>query len=123
MNYSPNLLKSSIKDVVFGENVTVIEPVNLYECMIGNESFVGPFVEIQKGVTIGERTKIQSHSFICELVSIGNDCFMSRREICGQEFKDPFCYFAITKRIGPFSYLTIEPPLGGRQSFIRISAH
>lgn len=67
---------SSIRDVQFGENVQVVEPCNLYECSIGKDSFVGPFVEIQKGVVIGERCKVQSHSFICELVSIGNDCFI-----------------------------------------------
>jgi len=67
---------SSIRDVQFGENVQVVEPCNLYECSVGKDSFVGPFVEIQKGVVIGERCKVQSHSFICELVSIGNDCFI-----------------------------------------------
>lgn len=54
-----------------------MEPVNLYECAIGEGSFVGPFVEIQKGVEVGKRCKVQSHSFICELVTIGNDCFVS----------------------------------------------
>lgn len=73
----PRLLRSSIRDVVFGSNVTVVEPVNLYECKIGDESFIGPFVEIQKGVSIGKRCRIQSHSFICELVTIGDDCFIS----------------------------------------------
>jgi acetyltransferase-like isoleucine patch superfamily enzyme len=71
------LLKSQIRDVEFGKNVTVIEPVNLYECKIGNDCFVGPFVEIQKNVIIRDRCKIQSHSFVCELVSIGNDCVIS----------------------------------------------
>jgi acetyltransferase-like isoleucine patch superfamily enzyme len=66
----------SIRDVRFGENVTVVEPCNLYECEIGDDCFVGPFVEIQKGAIIGKRCKIQSHSFICELVTIGNDCFI-----------------------------------------------
>jgi len=70
-------LKSiSIKNVDFGSNVTIIEPVNLYGCSIGDDSFVGPFVEIQKNTTIGKNTKIQSHSFICELVSIGDECFI-----------------------------------------------
>jgi len=70
-------LKSiSIKNVDFGINVTIIEPVNLYGCSIGDGSFVGPFVEIQKNTTIGKNTKIQSHSFICELVSIGDECFI-----------------------------------------------
>ena len=66
----------AIKDVTFGENVTVVQPVNLYECTIGANCFVGPFTEIQKGVLIGERCRVQSHSFICELVTIGNDCFI-----------------------------------------------
>jgi acetyltransferase-like isoleucine patch superfamily enzyme len=64
------------EDVTFGENVTVVEPVNLYGCKIGSNTFIGPFVEIQKDVTVGERTKVQSHTFICELVTIGDDCFI-----------------------------------------------
>lgn len=69
-------LPSGIRDVRFGENTTVIEPSNLYECTLGDDCFVGPFVEIQKGVVIGKRCKVQSHSFICELVTIGDDCFI-----------------------------------------------
>ena len=71
-----NLKSISIENVDFGVNVTIIEPVNLYSCSIGSNSFVGPFVEIQKNVTIGKNTKIQSHSFVCELVSIGDECFI-----------------------------------------------
>jgi acetyltransferase-like isoleucine patch superfamily enzyme len=67
---------SSIRDVIFGTNVKLVEPCNLYECTIGNDCFIGPFTEIQKGVVIGDRCKIQSHSFICELVTVGNDCFI-----------------------------------------------
>lgn len=66
----------AIRDVKFGADVRVIQPVNLYGCTIGDHSFVGPFVEIQKGVAIGARCKIQSHTFICELVTIGDDCFV-----------------------------------------------
>jgi acetyltransferase-like isoleucine patch superfamily enzyme len=74
---SPNIKNVTIKeDVVFGENVTVVQPVNLYGCKIGSNTFIGPFVEIQKEVTVGERCKVQSHAFICELVTIGNDCFI-----------------------------------------------
>ncbi len=76
MSSLPVFLKAAIKDVSFGENVKVIEPVNLYGCIIGNNCFIGPFVEIQKDVEIGEHCKIQSHTFICELVSIGNNCFI-----------------------------------------------
>ena len=68
--------KANIRDVLFGENVQLVEPCNLYECTIGSNCFIGPFVEIQKGVVIGNNCRIQSHSFICELVSIGNDCFI-----------------------------------------------
>jgi len=72
------IIKSvSIRDVEFGENVVIIEPVNLYECVIGDNTFIGPFVEIQKGVKIGKNCRIQSHSFICELVNIGDNCFIS----------------------------------------------
>lgn len=73
---SLNLSKCTIRDVIFGPNVKVVEPVNLYECTIGESCFIGPFVEIQKGVVIGARTKVQSHSFVCELVTIGDDCFI-----------------------------------------------
>lgn len=59
-----------------GEGVKIVEPANVYECTLGAGCFVGPFSEIQKGVTIGARTRVQSHSFICELVSIGDDCFV-----------------------------------------------
>jgi acetyltransferase-like isoleucine patch superfamily enzyme len=73
---NPILLQSCIKNVVFGNDVKVVEPVNIYGCTIGDNCFIGPFVEIQKSVTIGHSTKIQSHSFICELVTIGDNCFI-----------------------------------------------
>jgi acetyltransferase-like isoleucine patch superfamily enzyme len=65
-----------IKDVDFGDRVSVIEPVNLYGCRIGDDCFVGPFVEIQRSAIIGARTRVQSHSFVCELVTLGEDCFV-----------------------------------------------
>jgi acetyltransferase-like isoleucine patch superfamily enzyme len=74
--HDPILYKSQIKDVQFGENVKVVEPVNIYGCTIGSNSFIGPFCEIQKNVTIGSNSKIQSHSFICEFVDIGAQCFI-----------------------------------------------
>ena len=83
----PRRLQAGIVDVEFGDDVTVVEPVNLYGCTLGDGVFVGPFVEIQKGVCIGARTRVQSHAFICELVSIGEDCFISH----GAKFiNDPF---------------------------------
>lgn len=68
--------ESSITKVDFGESVKIVKPVNLYGCRIGDYSFIGPFVEIQKNVEIGSKCKIQSHSFICELVSIGDNVFI-----------------------------------------------
>jgi acetyltransferase-like isoleucine patch superfamily enzyme len=56
--------------------VKIIEPANVYECTLGDGCFVGPFVEIQKGVVVGARTRVQSHAFVCELVTIGSDCFI-----------------------------------------------
>ena len=76
MDNQPELLKIGIKNVRFGKNVKVVEPANMYGCEIGDNTFVGPFVEIQKDVIIGSNTKIQSHAFICELVTIGNNCFI-----------------------------------------------
>ena len=73
---NPKLLPSGIRDVTFGVHCKIVEPVNLYGCSIGKETFIGPFVEIQKDVVIGDFCKIQSHTFICELVSIGNECFI-----------------------------------------------
>ena len=77
MSHAPKLRQSGIVNVDFGENVTVIEPVNLYGCTIGEGCFIGPFVEIQRDVKIGSFCKIQSHAFICELVEIGDHCFIS----------------------------------------------
>lgn len=73
----PLLLKVQIRDVNFGKNVKVLEPVNLFECTIGDNCMIGPFVEIQKNTVIGKRSRIQSHTFICESVTIGEDCFIS----------------------------------------------
>ena len=77
MNNKPIIKESQIVNVEFGKNVIVVKPVNLYGCKIGDGTFIGPFVEIQKGVSIGSNSKIQSHSFVCGLVEIGNDCVIS----------------------------------------------
>ncbi|HWK05454.1 MAG TPA: acyltransferase [Puia sp.] len=73
----PNLRNIGIVNVQFGDQVTVIEPANLYGCVLGDHVFVGPFVEIQANVRVGNRTRIQSHTFICEGVTIGEDCFIA----------------------------------------------
>lgn len=72
----PTIVQSGIVDVDFGTGVKIVNPVNLYGCRIGDDVFIGPFVEIQRDVSIGKRTKVQSHSFVCELVTIGENCFI-----------------------------------------------
>ena len=73
---APEVLSAKIQDVIFGDRVKIVEPCNLYGCALGDDVFVGPFVEIQSDVIVGDRTKVQSHSFVCSLVSIGLDCFI-----------------------------------------------
>jgi acetyltransferase-like isoleucine patch superfamily enzyme len=75
-SHVPTLLESRIVDVNFGPGVKIVQPVNIYGCAVGADTFIGPFTEIQKNVDIGSRCRIQSHTFICELVSIGDDCFI-----------------------------------------------
>ena len=65
-----------ISDVDFGERVVVFSFTNLYGCAIGDDTRIGPFVEVQRGARIGRRCKIQSHSFICDGVDIGNEVFV-----------------------------------------------
>jgi acetyltransferase-like isoleucine patch superfamily enzyme len=65
-----------ITDVEFGEDVSVYSFTNLYGCRIGPGTRIGPFVEIQRGVTIGARCKVQSHTFICEGVVIEDEVFV-----------------------------------------------
>ena len=72
----PEIRHVGVRDVKFGARVTIVEPCNLYGCEIGDDCFVGPFTEIQKTVRIAARTRVQSHAFICELVTIGQDCFI-----------------------------------------------
>ena len=74
--FEPKLLQSSITDTIFGKNVSIVEPVNIYGSDIASSVFIGPFVEIQNHVKVGRRTRIQSHTFICELVEIGDECFI-----------------------------------------------
>ncbi len=76
MDQNPSYKEIGIIDVDFGKNVSVIKPVNLYGCQIGDDCFIGPFVEIQRNVKIGDRTRVQSHCFICELVTVGEECFI-----------------------------------------------
>src|ERR1700704_5902850 len=71
-----NVQHGGVTDVTFGARVKIVEPCNLYGCEIGDDCFIGPFTEIQKTARIAARTRVQSHAFICELVTIGEDCFI-----------------------------------------------
>ena len=66
-----------MKNVKVGNNVTISHYTNLYGCELGDDVFVGPFVEIQSDSKIGNRSRISSHSFICSGVEIGEDCFVA----------------------------------------------
>jgi len=66
----------AIDDVEFGEDVVVGPFVNLYGCSVGDRTRIGPFVEIQRGARIGARCKVQSHTFVCEGVTIEDDVFV-----------------------------------------------
>lgn len=65
-----------VKNVDLGKQVRLSPFCNLYECEIGDFTFVGPFVEIQKQVKLGKNCKISSHTFVCSGVSIGDNCFV-----------------------------------------------
>lgn len=72
----PKTRMGGVVNVTCGDDVVIVEPANVYGCTLGHGVFVGPFVEIQKDVKIGDRTRVQSHTFICELVEIGADGFV-----------------------------------------------
>ncbi len=65
-----------ITDVTFGEGVVVQSFTNLYGCSVGDETRIGPFVEVQRGASIGARCKIQSHTFVCDGVRIEDEVFV-----------------------------------------------
>ena len=73
---TPAMRSIGVRDVAMGARVQIIEPANVYGCSLGDDCFVGPFTEMQRGASVGARTRIQSHAFVCELVTIGSDCFV-----------------------------------------------
>src|ERR1700733_13228627 len=72
----PEVTHVGVRDVVFGARVKIVEPCNLYGCEIGDDWVIVRVTESQKSVLIGARTRVQSHAFVCELVTIGEDCFI-----------------------------------------------
>ena len=81
MNKTYTLNSIGIKDVTFGSNVQVVEPLNLYGCSIGDNTFIGPFVEIQNDVKIGNNCKISSKTIIGPNVTVGDNCILSNCKI------------------------------------------
>lgn len=73
---TPEYRQVAVRDVRCGKNVVIYEPSNLFGCTLGDDVMVGPFVEIQANVVLGKGTRVQSHSFICEHVTIGEQCFI-----------------------------------------------
>ncbi len=69
-------MKKISPDVILGENVFLNDFINLYGCKIGDDTKIGPFVEVQKNATIGKQCKISSHTFICEGVEIEDEVFI-----------------------------------------------
>jgi acetyltransferase-like isoleucine patch superfamily enzyme len=65
-----------LKNIKLGKNVKISPFTNIYGCELKDNVFIGPFVEVQKNVTIGENSRVQSHSFICEGVDIGKNVFI-----------------------------------------------
>lgn len=69
-------MKKIAPDVALGKNVVLNDFINLYGCSIGDDTKIGPFVEVQKNAALGKRCKISSHTFICEGVTIEDDVFI-----------------------------------------------
>jgi len=69
-------LKIDLQFLKLGKRVIVVEPTNIYGAKVEDDVFIGPFCEIQSETIIGARSRIQSHTFVCSLVTIGEDCFV-----------------------------------------------
>ena len=72
----PARLPTGLRDCTFGKGCVVADCVNVYSATFGDECFIGPYVEIQNDVTVGNNVRIHSHSLICEGMTIGNDVFV-----------------------------------------------
>ena len=113
-------IKSKIINLKHGKKCTIIEPVNIYGSKFEDNVFVGPFVEIQKNTRIGKNTRIQSHSFICEKVEIGKNCFIGH----GVMFiNDDFKKGKITKNFSLFKKTKIgdQVIIGSNSTILPVS--
>ena len=113
-------IKSKITNLKHGKKCTIIEPVNIYDSSFEDNVFVGPFVEIQKNTKIGKNTRIQSHSFICEKVEIGKNCFIGH----GVMFiNDDFKQGKITRNFSLFKKTKIgdQVSIGSNSTILPVS--
>src|SRR6202041_619192 len=81
MSSAPQSFQKIAPNVKLGKNVRIYDFTNLYGCEIGDDVKVGTFVEIQKGVKIGNRCKISSHTFICEGVTLEDEVFVGHNVV------------------------------------------
>ena len=72
----PKRFQTGIKDCIFGADCIVADSVNLYRARFGDKCFVGPWVEVQNDVVVGNNVRIQSHTLICEGMHVGDDVFV-----------------------------------------------
>jgi acetyltransferase-like isoleucine patch superfamily enzyme len=116
MDDSTGALRRIAKDVRLGRNVVIRDFVNLYGCSIGDESRIGSFVEIQKNAIVGARCKISSHAFICEGVTIEDECFVGHL-VCFINDRRPRSTTATGKLQGPSDW-SVTPTLVRRGASI-----
>lgn len=121
-----NIKNIDIIDCTIGKNVQIMHPVNLYGCTIGDDCFIGPFVEIQRNAKIGNKTRVSSHSFICENVEIGENCFIghgvmfTNDKLTGESCKRPENYLrtVIADNVQIGSNSTLLPVSIGHHSVV-----
>jgi acetyltransferase-like isoleucine patch superfamily enzyme len=77
-----------VRNCTIDPSARISDFVNLYECEIAADAFIGPFVEIQRGVVVGRATRVSSHTFICEGVTIGEDCFVGHGAVFTNDLFD-----------------------------------
>ena len=104
-------------DVIMGEGVVIPQPdlVNLFGCVIGDSSMIGPFVEVQAGVVIGKRCRVQSHTSLCSGVVLGDDVFIGHGVMFTND-RHPRASNNDGSRIGPDDWLMEEITVGSRST-------
>ena len=115
MTFQPSGLQRIAPDVRLGQDVKIYDFVNLYGCAVGDGTKIGTFVEIQKNASIGARCKIGSHSFICEGVTIEDECFIGHH-VCFINDRYPQAVSADGQPLGDSDWQVIPTRVGPRAS-------